>query len=137
MPSAQPFYFDHPTNTVDALRRSIANRLVYAVGKDVRSATRRDWLFAILYAVRDRIMDGWRDSLNAASEHDAKRVYYLSAEFLTGRVLTNALMAVGIYDDTRTACTQLGADFDACGLQFPCLIPVQHAVLRWFHPKKT
>jgi starch phosphorylase len=34
-------------------------------------------------------------------------------EFLTGRMLTNALMAVGIYDDTRTACAQLGADFDA------------------------
>jgi starch phosphorylase len=113
MSSVQPsFYFDQPTNTVDALRRSIANRLVYAIGKDVRAATSRDWLFAILYAVRDRIMDSWRESVNTAQEQDAKRVYYLSMEFLTGRMLTNALMAIGIYDDTKIACAQLGADFD-------------------------
>jgi starch phosphorylase len=100
-------------NSVDALRKSIANRLIYAVGKDLRTATKRDWLFALLHAVRDRTMDRWRESLNAANDQDAKRVYYLSMEFLTGRALTNALLAVGIYDDARTACTQLGADFDA------------------------
>ena len=113
MPTVQPFSFDQPTNTIEALRRSISNRLVYQVGKDVRSATERDWLFAILYAVRDRVMNSWRESIKQAQDQDAKRVYYLSMEFLTGRMLTNALMAVGIYDETRTACAQLGADFDA------------------------
>ena len=113
MPTVQPFSFDHPTNSVEALRRSISNRLVYAVGKDVRSATRRDWLFAILHAVRDRVMDSWRESLNTAQDKDVKRVYYLSMEFLMGRMLTNALMAVDIYDDTKAACAQLGADFEA------------------------
>jgi starch phosphorylase len=113
MPSVQPFQFDQPTNSVEALRRSISNRLVYQVGKDVLSATRRDWLFAIFYAARDRIMDRWRATLNAAQEQDCKRVYYLSMEFLPGRMLTNALMAVGIFDDTRAACAQLGADIDA------------------------
>ena len=86
---------------------------MYQVGKDVRSATQRDWLFAILYAVRDRVMDSWREALDAAQDRELKRVYYLSMEFLTGRMLTNALMAVGIYDDTKAACAQLGADFDA------------------------
>ena len=113
MPTVVPFQFDQPTNTVDALRRSISNRLVYQVGKDMRSATRRDWLFAILYALRDRTMDSWRASRNASEDQDRKRVYYLSMEFLPGRMLTNALMALGIYEQTRTACTQLGADFDA------------------------
>ncbi len=113
MPTVVPFQFDQPTNTVDALRRSISNRLVYQVGKDMRSATRRDGLFAILYALRDRTMDSWRASRNAAEDQDRKRVYYLSMEFLPGRMLTNALMALGIYEQTRTACTQLGADFDA------------------------
>jgi starch phosphorylase len=113
MSSVQPFSFDQPTNSIEALRRSISNRLVYQVGKDVRSATQRDWLFAILYAVRDRVMDSWREALDAAQDRELKRVYYLSMEFLTGRMLTNALMAVGIYDDTKAACAQLGADFDA------------------------
>jgi starch phosphorylase len=108
-----PFEYDHLDNTVDALRKSIANRLVYAVGKDLRSATRRDWLFALFHAVRDRTMDRWRETLATAQDSDAKRVYYLSLEFLTGRALTNALLSVGIYDAAKEACTQLGADFDA------------------------
>lgn len=112
MPNAQPFEFDYPASTVDALRRAIANRLVYSVGKDLRSATQRDWLLAVFYAVRDRIMDRWRETHHAARDQDAKRVYYLSMEFLPGRMLTNALMAEGILDAMRTACAQLGADFD-------------------------
>jgi starch phosphorylase len=112
-PQAPAFEFDRPGNSIEALRKSIANRLLYAVGKDLRAATKRDWLFALLHAVRDRMMDRWRDTLTAAQDQDAKRVYYLSMEYLTGRALTNALLAVGILDDARAACTQLGADFDA------------------------
>ncbi len=111
--ASAPFEYDQLENSVAALRKSIANRLVYAVGKDLRSATRRDWLFALFHVVRDRMMHRWRESMVAAQDSDAKRVYYLSMEFLTGRALTNALLAVGIYDDAREACTQLGADFDA------------------------
>lgn len=107
------FEYDKPVNSVEALRRSILNRLVYAVGKDLRSATQRDWLFAVFHAVRDRIMGGWRESLAQAEDQDAKRVYYLSMEFLTGRALTNALLAVDIYEPVKQACALLGADFDA------------------------
>ncbi|MBA3059030.1 MAG: glycogen/starch/alpha-glucan phosphorylase [Gammaproteobacteria bacterium] len=113
MPATPIFQFDKPTNSVAALRRSISNRLVYQVGKDLRSATQRDWLFAVFHAVRDRIMDGWRESLAQAEEQDAKRVYYLSLEFLTGRALTNAMMAADIYEPVKQACALLGADFDA------------------------
>ncbi|HMN93664.1 MAG TPA: glycogen/starch/alpha-glucan phosphorylase [Hydrogenophaga sp.] len=111
-PAEKSFEFDHPTNTALALRRSIANRLVYMVGKDVQSATQRDWLFAILHAARDRIMDRWRETRQITHAQDLKRVYYLSMEFLPGRILSNALMAIGILDETRAACAQLGADFD-------------------------
>jgi starch phosphorylase len=113
MSNASNFQFDKPTNSVEALRRSISNRLVYQVGKDVRSATPRDWLFAVFHAVRDRIMDGWRQSLGQAMEQDVKRVYYLSMEFLTGRALTNAMLAADIYEPVKQACALLGADFDA------------------------
>jgi len=113
MASLGAFEYDKRLNTVDALRRSIANRLVYAVGKDLRSATQRDWLFAVFYAVRDRIMDCWRETRTQVDDQDAKRVYYLSMEFLTGRALTNAMLAADIYEPVRQACAQLGADFDA------------------------
>ena len=113
MPQTPQFQFDKPTNSVEALRRSISNRLVYAVGKDLRSATQRDWLFAVFHAVRDRIMDAWRVSLAQAEDQDAKRVYYLSMEFLTGRALTNAILAADMYEPLKQACALLGADFDA------------------------
>ena len=113
MSTTPVFEYDKPTNTVEALRRSISNRLVYVVGKDLRSATQRDWLFAVFYAVRDRIMNPWRESLAQAEEQDTKRVYYLSMEFLTGRALTNAMLAADIYEPIKQACALLGADFDA------------------------
>lgn len=113
MSSADIFEFDKPVNTVEALRRSISNRLVYSVGKDLRSATQRDWLFAVFHAVRDRIMGGWRESLAQADNQDVKRVYYLSMEFLTGRALSNAMLAADIYEPVKQACALLGADFDA------------------------
>jgi starch phosphorylase len=113
MPPNVAFEYDKRLNNVDALRLSIANRLVYAVGKDLHSATQRDWLFAVFYAVRDRIMDCWRESLALAEAQDAKRVCYLSMEFLTGRALTNAILAADIYEPVKQACALLGADFDA------------------------
>ena len=102
-----------PLDTVDAIRRSIANRLIYSVGKDLRSATQRDWMFAVFHTVRDRVMNPWRDTLKRAQDQDAKRVYYLSMEFLTGRALVNAMLATDMYDAIKQACEQLGADFDA------------------------
>jgi len=102
-----------PLDTVDAIRRSIANRLIYSVGKDLRSATQRDWMFAVFHTVRDRVMQPWRKTLRRSQEQDAKRVYYLSMEFLTGRALVNAMLATEVYDSVKLACEQLGADFDA------------------------
>ena len=104
---------DIPTNTVDAIRRSIVERLTYSVGKDPESATQRDWMFAVCHAVRDRIVERWRETLLQSRQQNAKRVYYLSMEFLTGRVVVNALLATGLYDAVRQACAELGADFDA------------------------
>jgi starch phosphorylase len=112
MPPGSTFQFDKPSSSVDDLRRAISNQLVYQVGKDFRSATSRDWLFAVVHAVRDRIIDTWRESLAKASEQDAKRVHYLSMEFLTGRALCNAMLAADIYGPIKQACSLLGADFD-------------------------
>ena len=83
-----------PTNTVDALRHSILERLTYSVGKDLESATKRDWMFAVFHAVRDRIVKRWRETMQHSREQNAKRVYYLSMEFLIGRTLSNALVAL-------------------------------------------
>src|SRR5580704_19690975 len=73
------------------LRREIMAKLAYSIGKDPIVAQNHDWLFATILAVRDRIIDSWMASTREAFQSGRKRVYYLSLEFLIGRLLREAL----------------------------------------------
>ncbi|GAB7128839.1 glycogen phosphorylase [Silvimonas sp. JCM 19000] len=106
------FVHDSPGTDVAALKRSIANKLVFAIGKDPISAQQRDWLNATFLAVRDRLIERWMRTTRAQYSQDVKRVYYLSMEFLIGRALTNALLALGLYDEVRGALDELGMDYN-------------------------
>ncbi|MFC7331793.1 glycogen/starch/alpha-glucan phosphorylase [Rhodocista pekingensis] len=97
---------------VEALKRSFVEWLVYSVGKDLRSATRRDWFATAALAVRDRVVDRWMDTTRTVYAQDAKRVYYLSMEFLVGRLLTNGLANLGIMDACRVAMDGIGVRLD-------------------------
>jgi glycogen phosphorylase len=104
--------FDQLNSSVDALRRSISNRMMYGVGKDAVTARPHDWLHAAALAVRDRLVARWMKTTRLQYEQDVKRVYYLSMEFLIGRTFTNALLALGIYEPMREALAGLGVDMD-------------------------
>lgn len=93
---------------VEGLKRSFLEWLVYSVGKDVRSATRRDWFTTAALAVRDRVVDRWMDTTRGVYAHDSKRVYYLSLEFLIGRLLNSSLDNLGLMDAVREALDQVG-----------------------------
>jgi len=70
---------------------------------------------AVVYAARDRLMERWNNTRNANEAHDKKRVSYLSLEFLMGRLLRNALLNLGIEDETAEALERLGLDLeDVC-----------------------
>ncbi len=97
---------------VDALRRSIASHLRYSVSKDSTEASRRDWVIALSLAVRDRLVERWMDTVHRQYKQNAKRAYYLSMEFLPGRMLSNALLALGLYDECHDALRELGLDLD-------------------------
>ncbi len=97
---------------VDGLKRSFLEWLVYSVGKDARAATRRDWFHSVALAVRDRVVDRWMDTTRSYYHEDAKRVYYLSLEFLIGRLLTNSLSNLGIIEECRQALDRLGLSMD-------------------------
>ena len=104
--------FDQLNSTVDALRRSISNRMMYGVGKDAVTAQPHDWLHAAALAVRDRLVARWMKTTRLQYEQDVKRVYYLSMEFLIGRTFTNALLALGIHDQMKEALASLGVDME-------------------------
>ncbi len=95
-----------------SLRHSLSNRLIYSLGKDPITATLRDWFHTTAYAVRERLMDRWVETMRSYYESDAKRVYYLSMEFLTGRLLSNALLNMGFYGACREALGDLELDIE-------------------------
>lgn len=105
-----PFTYASPTLTVDALKHSIAYKLMFTIGKDPSIANKHEWLNASLLAVRDRMVERWLRSSRAQLSQDVRQVYYLSMEFLMGRTLGNALLAMGIYDDLNQALDEMGLD---------------------------
>ena len=99
-----------PADEVQAFRTLILSKLTYAVGKDVRTASDHDWFFATALAVRDRIIDRWHDSSRRAAREGRRRVYYLSLEFLIGRLLFDALCNLGLTGIVHEALGELGVD---------------------------
>ena len=94
------------------LKRSILKRLVYSVGKDTDFAVPRDWCVALTLAVRERLMDRWMATTKEVYKADVKRVYYLSMEFLIGRLLADTMLNLGMTDLARAALEDLGVDLD-------------------------
>jgi glycogen phosphorylase len=88
----------------------LLRRLMCDIGKTAESATERDWLDAALLVLRDKINGQWlSDSKDNAA---AKRVNYLSLEFLIGRMLRDALQNTGLLQSMQTAFRELGLDLD-------------------------
>jgi len=106
------FPFDAPGRDQEALKRAIANKLMFTVGKDPLTARAEDWLHAAAYAVRDQLVERWMKTTRAQYAQDAKRVYYMSMEFLIGRTFSNAMLALGLRDRVKQALLDFGVDMD-------------------------
>ncbi|KAA2238210.1 glycogen/starch/alpha-glucan phosphorylase [Salinarimonas soli] len=102
-----------PDPAVEAFREAILDKLTYAVGREAGSARDHDWFVATALAVRDRIVDRWTASNREADSGQRKRVYYLSLEFLIGRLLSDTLGNLGLTEVAREALADLGVDLDA------------------------
>lgn len=111
----QPIVYDAPTpepraTTVEAIQAEILERLIYSVGKDPIVARPHDWLAATILAVRDRVMDRWMESSRETWRTSHKRVYYLSLEFLIGRLMRDAMSNVGLIEPVRDALKNLNVE---------------------------
>ena len=104
--------YDQLATDVPALKRTIANKLMYQVGKDPISARPQDWLKAAAYTVRDHLVERWMQTTRAQYAQDVKRVYYMSMEFLIGRTFGNAVLALDLMGPLRQALQELDVDVD-------------------------
>ena len=94
------------------LAEEVLMSLKYRVGKDTTVATPYDWLTASIKVVRDRIVDHWIQATKEAYDQQEKRVYYLSLEFLIGRLMRDAFSNLGLMENMREALSSLGVDLD-------------------------
>jgi starch phosphorylase len=106
------FKYDYLGSDSKAIQRSVSNHLVYTIGKDPFTATDHDWMMAFSHVVRDRLIERWMETQRSYYKHDAKRVYYLSMEFLIGRSLINSLLNMDIYDACGQALKKLGIELE-------------------------
>ncbi len=96
----------------ESVKAKILAKLTYSVGKDPIVAKRHDWLAATILTLRDHIIDRWMESTRESYKSEAKRVYYLSLEFLIGRLLRDALSNLELTSSYAEALKDLGVDID-------------------------
>lgn len=97
----------------NSIRESIIEHLEHVRMRDQHSANELDLFFAVAMAARARMADRWHLTRQRQWQSGTKRVYYLSMEYLPGRMLADSLQNLGILDATRKAVTDLGCDLDA------------------------
>ncbi len=100
-------------HSVQTLADSILDTLVHRIGKDAQAALPHDWLAATILTVRNDIVERWMASTKAAHSAGAKRVYYLSLEFLIGRLLRDAVTNLQRSGEVSRALALHGVDLAA------------------------
>ena len=90
------------------VKQALQNHLIFSSFKTSAAATPRDWYDVAAYTVRDHVVERWVKTADAYYENDPKRLYYLSLEFLIGRMLSNAALNLGIKNELSDGLSALG-----------------------------
>ncbi len=97
---------------VNEIKNSFLWHRKSSLAKDEYTATAHDNYLTLALTVRDMLIDGWIQTQQKYYDIDAKRIYYLSLEFLIGRTLGNSMINLGIFNECETAMKELGIDLD-------------------------
>jgi glycogen phosphorylase len=111
--SATPFSADaHPVaNDSVKLKQAILRHLTYTLARDVHTATTRDWWIATAMAIRETILARLIATQAVHNDQNVRRLYYLSLEYLMGRLMESNAYNTGHFDDVVTALKELGIDY--------------------------
>ena len=97
---------------VAAFKADILRHLTFTLARDTTTAIRMDWWLATCFALRDRVLERFLHTQGVHAQANARRVYYLSLEYLMGRLLRNNLCNLGQLEVAREALRGLGKDLD-------------------------
>jgi starch phosphorylase len=103
-----PPHVGRRSTRAESLKRAMIDHITYTLARDRSVATERDMFMSAAWSIRDRLAERWASTQRRYEHDDAKRVYYLSLEFLMGRTLGNALVNLGLEEDTAEAVEPLG-----------------------------
>jgi starch phosphorylase len=94
------------------LKESFVHNLEFALAKDEYSATTLDNFKSLALTIRDRLFERWIETQQGYYRVNAKRIYYLSLEFLIGRTLGNAILNLGLEENVGRAMSELGYNLE-------------------------
>ena len=95
------------------LKTLIQTHLKFSLARDSSTASKRDWWLATSKAVQSIIIERMIATQTAHHKKNAKRVYYMSLEFLMGRLFSNSLYSAGVFEEMEHALHELGMDVEA------------------------
>jgi starch phosphorylase len=122
MTNSRPSVWDYLTNNdlendKEDIKKSFASHIEYTIAKDEYSVTDLDFFQGIAFSVRDRLIDKWNKTQQSYYNKKEKRIYYLSLEFLIGRLLEDSLINLGILEPTKDALKDLRIEYQKLVMQ--------------------
>jgi starch phosphorylase len=98
--------------SAEDVRKGFLNNLEYNLAKDKFSLTQYDQFLSMSYTIRERLIERWIASRQQYHTNNVKRVYYLSMEFLLGRLLADNTMNLKLTEECTEAARELGLSFE-------------------------
>ncbi len=103
--------------SVSGLKTLVQTHLKFSLARDAQTASKRDWWLATSKAVQSVIIERMIATQGVHHRQNVKRVYYLSLEFLMGRLFSNSLYSAGIFEEMEHALHEMGFDVEVLRLE--------------------
>ena len=100
------------SNSTLTLKDEIQRHIRFTMGRDPAKPNLHACFMGLAYSIRDRLIDRWIRTQRSQYDTLAKRVYFLSLEFLPGRFLMNYLISLKMVDEVRQTVEEMGFDLD-------------------------
>ncbi len=101
-----------PLKKSPSLKNDILRHVEFTLACDPQMADKYSCFMGLAYSIRDRLVERWMKTQRSLYDVMAKRVYFLSMEFLPGRFLMNYLLSLNMVEEARVALHELGFDLD-------------------------